>query len=416
MFFCFKAPTMNTHTRNTLLALSAMVLGISSCAPAAESRTTGWRTDGTGRYPAARPPTTWGPDQNVIWASPMSSWSNATPVIVGGRIFNCAEPTTLVCLRLSDGQLLWEKNNSYDDALGPGHDLNMPKTHGHNGYSSSTPVTDGKRIYAVFGNGVVACYDLDGNRHWIKMHEAPVEGWGHSASPVLVDGKLILKLKDLAALDPASGEVLWRQTVKHSFGSPIAARVGDLDVIITPSGSLLHPDDGRELANCDIHLEYNAPIVDGDIVYFITSKKGIAARMAATADGNLALENLWQTSLPGDRFYASPVYHDGLIYAITRGQRFTVIDATDGNVVRDEKLDLSKAGGGNSVYSSPTLAGDQLYLFGLDGSALVIDPGPTGKIVARNAIEETRSCPVFLDTRMYLRGMSKLYCIGQDER
>ena len=36
----------------------------------------GWRMDGTGRYPDARPDTQWSPVTNVLWATPMSNWGN----------------------------------------------------------------------------------------------------------------------------------------------------------------------------------------------------------------------------------------------------------------------------------------------------------------------------------------------------
>ena len=61
----------------------------------AEAGETGWRTDGTGRYPDAKPPVTFAPGENVVWATPLPSWSNASPVLVEDRIFVCAEPDTL---------------------------------------------------------------------------------------------------------------------------------------------------------------------------------------------------------------------------------------------------------------------------------------------------------------------------------
>jgi len=52
----------------------------------------GWRTDGTGTYPKANPLTKWSTTQNVIWKTPLAKWSNATPIIVGDRLFVCGEP------------------------------------------------------------------------------------------------------------------------------------------------------------------------------------------------------------------------------------------------------------------------------------------------------------------------------------
>ena len=45
----------------------------------------------------------------------------------------------------------------------------QPGTHPTAGYSAPTPVTNGKEVYVAFGNGLVACFDLDGNRQWLKL-------------------------------------------------------------------------------------------------------------------------------------------------------------------------------------------------------------------------------------------------------
>ncbi|HCN08111.1 MAG TPA: hypothetical protein DIT01_09270, partial [Lentisphaeria bacterium] len=58
----------------------------------------GWRTDGTGEYPDAKPVTTFSEAENVVWKTPLPATSNATPVITGNRIFVCSEPTTLICV------------------------------------------------------------------------------------------------------------------------------------------------------------------------------------------------------------------------------------------------------------------------------------------------------------------------------
>ena len=61
-----------------------------------------------------------------------------------------------------------------------------PGTHPTAGYSAPTPVTDGKEVFVAYGNGLVACYDLDGNRKWLKLIEHTNLAFAHSGSPVLV--------------------------------------------------------------------------------------------------------------------------------------------------------------------------------------------------------------------------------------
>src|SRR5262249_10456251 len=72
--------------------------------------------------------------------------------------------------------------------------------HPTGGYSSPTPVTDGKHVYVLYGNGLVASYDLDGKRQWLKLIEHSGMYFGQGASPVLVGDKLLVHFEDLVAL------------------------------------------------------------------------------------------------------------------------------------------------------------------------------------------------------------------------
>ena len=77
----------------------------------------GFRGNGQGRFPDATPVTEWGPAKNVVWKTPMPNWSNACPALCGDRLFVCSEPTTLLCVSLADGKILWQESNNYLDIL-----------------------------------------------------------------------------------------------------------------------------------------------------------------------------------------------------------------------------------------------------------------------------------------------------------
>src|SRR5690349_20113601 len=77
----------------------------------------GWRTDGTGAYTSATPPKEWSKTKNILWSTPLTASSHATPVITGEKLFICAEPETLLCINTADGKILWQKTNTLDDAL-----------------------------------------------------------------------------------------------------------------------------------------------------------------------------------------------------------------------------------------------------------------------------------------------------------
>jgi outer membrane protein assembly factor BamB len=399
----------------------------------------------------------------VVWAARLPDWSNSSPVISKGRVFVCAEPSKLVCLGASDGKILWEKSNTYEEALGPEEvarwrenqkkadglnqqvmptdealikakrelrakpedselkkkveeltkkrnelraqlqalgDPQMPGTHPENGYSSCTPTTDGKLVYALFGSGLAACYDFDGNRKWIKFVEKPAAGWGQSSSPLLVGDKLLILINSLTALNAATGEQLWRAPSPQRWGSPVAARVGDADVVVTPGGDVIAVADGKVIAGGLATLDYCAPVVENGIAYFI-QHGGKAIRLNGDKP-----ETLWQTSPVNERYYASPVIHDGLIYAVMQHGEFSVIDAKDGKVVHQRKLSL-----GGTAYSSVTLAKNLLFVTGENGTTMVLQTGREPKEIARNQLERFKSCPVFVGNLMYVRAREKLYCI-----
>ena len=238
-------------------------------------------------YPKAQPPLEWSATKNVVWSTPMPGYGVSHPVLLGQRIFICAEPATLLCLNRDDGKILWQKTNSYaelevapdvrerikeeqakiaviagkesavrkerklSNALSSrtrrrGGDreeapavpqaarrtqkgereadlgvlYSQPGTHPTAGYTAATPVTNGKEVFVAFGNGLVACFDLDGNRKWLKLIEHSNAAFAHSGSPVLAGGKLLIHFTDLVALDPKTGtescaSSIRRATARH---------------------------------------------------------------------------------------------------------------------------------------------------------------------------------------------------------
>ena len=432
----------------------------------------GWRTDGTGTYPNIHPPLEWSNQDNVHWATPMPSWSNSTPIIVRERLFVCSEPTSLVCLRLADGEILWQADNSTIELLPPAqanhlreelkqaepmheefrevnnqvgllkrklkknpdnesltNDLQVlcdrqdelkdklapleehiltGKAHPACGFSTATPVSDGRHIYVMFGNAVAACYDLEGERQWIKR----IDPWigGHSTSPLLVGDKLLVHATHLVALNKETGDEMWRIKAARRCGTPVSTRIGNIDVIATANGDIIRVTDGRKLAEgLGGGLDYNSPIVrDGLLCY---SQADTRAWKLPAGDASSKPELLWQTQIKKDRYYASPVYLNGLIYSITRNNVLSVIDANNGQLIYEKTLDLGKG----DAFPSMSVAGGYLFVSNSNGTTLVLKPGRQYESVAKNELEEFRSSLVFVGDRLYVRGLNHVYCITDDK-
>src|SRR5262249_31187727 len=90
------------------------------------------------------------------------------------------------CLDLKTGKWLWQREPRKGI---PGSTIHLKNT-----YASETPVTDGRRLYAYFGNHGVFCYDLAGKELWSRdlgTYKTRM-GWGTGASPVLHKDRLFI--------------------------------------------------------------------------------------------------------------------------------------------------------------------------------------------------------------------------------
>jgi len=369
----------------------------------------GWRTDGTGIYPDATPPIEWG-KQNVVWSTPLPGRSHAIPVVLGERIFVCSDPSALMCINTADGSVRWQHELNYANVEMPdGTDSKLPPTHGNNGHSTPTPVTDGVHVWVLSGIGIAACFDLEGNQVWARFIDKPTHEWGHSASPALIDGVLVVAIRQFHGLDARTGKERWSTDSALSWGSPTATRVGDEAILLTAHGAAIRVRDGAKIDAQLGKLEYATPVVQDGIAYYIEGN-AVAVKLGPLDGTTLQTEQLWRQKLKGSRHYASPVIHDGLIYAVSDEGKFSITDAATGEVYDQRKLDF--VSGGNSVYPSVSFAGGHIFMGCQEGVTVVLEPGKTYKQIARNKTEGYRSTPVFVGNRMYLRTFSHLTCFS----
>jgi outer membrane protein assembly factor BamB len=452
----------------------------------------GWRMDGRSDFSTAKPQTQWGPADRVVWATPLPQWSNAGPVLVGDKIFVCAEPSTLLCLD-SSGKILWQHSADYSDlpappaaeveknratiatehlaekaaalqaeikakndllaplkadaaakkddaaakakvddmakeiapldqklkelndriqSLLPLSERKLPPTHPTNGYTTATPVSDGRFVYAAFGSGVVACYAMDGTRQWLRLFpENTRRGWGNATSPVLVGDLLITHYLDMVALDPATGKEVWRVPHGHNWGTPAIVTLGKLALLATDGGEVVNAADGKTVATT-MKLTYCSPLAKDDVVYCADMGKAQAFRLSADDHGGVTAKMLWETNISSDRHYASPLLAGGFLYLVNKDGVLDVVDGKTGAVAYQQKLAL-----GGTVYPSPVLDGNVVIVSSDNGKSVVLKQGPSYEEVARCKLDPFRATPVCSGSRMFVRTCppkdSKLFCIGE---
>lgn len=397
-------------------ALDSARQSVSTSVAAAPTQTIGWRNDGSGRYPLATPPLEWSETKNILWKTKIGPNKYSSPILVDGRIFLLADPAWLCCVNAADGKLLWQRSNGFSD-------LPEKVTAGHRladaGNTAGTPVSDGQFVYVVFGTGIVACYDLAGVRQWIRYFPLkPATEYGRATSPVLADGKLLVTLSYLLAIDPKTGREVWsNKNVPESYGTPVVAKLLGAEVLVMPSGQIVRVTDGVILAGDLGGLKFASPIVQDDRVYLVQTGTSAYQFSAATA-GKWAGKPVWEQELEGT-FYASAVWYRGLIYAVANEYKFSILDARDGKLLTTKELVFPNLTGrpdaeAANMYTSLVVAGNYLYVFNDQGDVLVLKPGREYQELRRNHLGDGHGgAPVFAGRHLYLRSGEFLYGIGE---
>ena len=446
----------------TASSFHAAILTLTVVAAASATPPVGWRNDGTGKFPAANPPISWAADRNIIWRTETPGRSLASPVVVGNRVFVTAQPAELVCFSTKGGKKLWQRSQQYIDVFGKAkgegieknlvlaHDLGKqvsalhrerdaarkandtdkqknigerinalrkriagltvfpPMPGGDTANTGSTPTSDGKNVFTVFGTGIVSSHTLSGKRNWIKFIEAP--GSGHCASPLLVDGKLIVHLRNLIALNAATGEMVWTAKTGARHGSPVVAHIDGTPVVVTPAGAVVRVADGRIVAKNQFRLNHSSPIVNAGVVYAMQDGSIKAVTLTNTAADKAVTRIAWETSGSRASRLASSIYHKGLLYSVTEKGILEVTDAKTGRRVYRRRLKFK----GGRVDASVALAGNRLFVSNTRGATVVFHPGKNYREIARSMLKDgTSSSPAFAGRRLYIRTRKFLYCIGQ---
>jgi outer membrane protein assembly factor BamB len=212
--------------------------------------------NGTGVSPTSGLPVEFGPDKNVVWKTPLPP-GHSSPVLTATRIFVTAHTPEkeqyklfVICLDRQSGKELWRREVP---RVLKGRLQNV------NGPASPSPVTDGSGVYVLLQDFGLMAFDADGGERW-RLPLGPFNMfYGFGASPILVDGALILAVDQdlhsyLMAVDTRSGKIRWtvdRPSVISGYSTPTVYRPanGPTQVIIPESFQLssYSVDDGRRV-------------------------------------------------------------------------------------------------------------------------------------------------------------------------
>ena len=372
---------------------------------------------------------------DILWKAELPGKGGSTPIVWKDRIVitsGVGEGTDgedgVLCYDWS-GKLLWQVK------LGK----QIPGRNARGSGSCPSAVTDGERLFVFFKSSTVAALDFNGKILW-KTNLQDSYGeityfWDLGSSPVLVNGNVVIPVMHegssyLIALEQASGKVAWKtdrnyvcaRETAQSYTTPLVVREGSRTTIIVwganhltghdaATGKLIWSYSGFNPENRAAWRTIASPVFSQGIVLVPYGRGQYMAGMKSGGSGEMTEKDfLWQKSGIGTDV-ATPVISDGKVYILGFNGTLWCLDILTGNEVWKSTLP-----GGNGVYySSPTLAGDKLYICSDEGAFFVCQISSSGaRIINQTKFDDyVVATPVLVRDRILLRGTKYFYCIGK---
>jgi outer membrane protein assembly factor BamB len=169
--------------------------------------------------------------KGLLWKIDLPLPGAGSPIVWGDHVFLSGADTkghgAVFAYDAKSGKLLWRGEVPL---------TGEPKIFDeHTTFAAPTPVTDGKRVYAVFATGAIAAFNLDGSSAWTEDLDVPEIEYGYASSPALYKNLLIVQFDQeaegeaaLIAFATETGKTVWRakRNMGPSWGSPAVIETG----------------------------------------------------------------------------------------------------------------------------------------------------------------------------------------------
>ena len=374
-------------------------------------------------------PIAWSPTENIVWktAIPGNGWSS--PIVYDDLVFlttttDEGKSCHVICVNRSDGEINWDKEV---------HRQQTGAKRAQNSYATPTPVTDGKKVYAVFADGTVVAVDFSGEVVWKNSEVEFHSLHGLGASPVLAGDQLIMPFDGnspedrtigwkvpwdqaiVLSVDTATGDVRWK-------GKRGQSRVGHVSPILI--------DDGKQVVSAGGDRVQGHDVKTGELVWSVYSKGEGVTPSPAIGDGMIFTSSGFEeptirairTDGQGDVTEShieweqkkgvpaipSFLYVSPYLYTITRDNILHCVEASSGDIVWVKRLP-------GTYWASPVFADGRVYILSEEGITFVLRPGPKYDEIARNHLQEQCMASMAVSQgRFFIRTAKHLYCIGQE--
>jgi outer membrane protein assembly factor BamB len=365
------------------------------------------------------PPTKWSASENIAWKASLPGRGLSSPIVVGERVFvTCSsgfreDRLHVVCFSVKDGSRLWDRQFS-----ATGRTSHFPTS----SVASSTPASDGQRIFALYSSNDLICLDLDGNLQWFRGltfdHSNASNSLGMASSPLLVGSTLVTQIENdseslATGIDVTNGVSRWT-SVRPKRANWTSAILwpkrfgGDEDLALLQSSegiSAIKPLTG------DVAWKYSegastipSSVVADGILYAVSN--GITALKPPT--DSASLEQLWKASKLGPGT-GSPLVYNGRLYSINSAGVLLAADLKSGAIKWQLRIPGPFSG-------SAVAAGGHLFVFNEKGEGHCVKLGDdAGELVSTGDLAgEVFMCtPAISNGAIYVRSDKTLWKIAE---
>lgn len=376
-------------------------------------------------------PVSWSATQHVRWKTdiPGEGWSS--PIVFDDHVFlTTATEEGVSCRAIAvdrtTGRVLWNVEVVRQAPR---------KKRRENSYASPTPVTDGERVFVVFGDGSIAALDYEGRILWTNRDVKFYSHHGLGASPILDRERLIMPFDSssdgpdikvgwkipwrnavVLALVKQTGEVAWtgrRGLSRLAHVTPVVLGEGKGRRIISNAGDVVQafePTTGRRLWSVYSQGEGVTPsMVIGDGLIFTASgfEEPTIRAIRPGGSGDVTRSHIAWEQKKGVPTLSSLLYVKGFLYTMTAEGVVTCFRGKSGEIVWQGRL-------GGKHWASPVYADGRIYFLDEEGTTRVIAPGTKFKLLAENRLNEhCQASPAVSQGNIFLRTARRLYCIGK---
>ena len=174
-------------------------------------------------------PATWPKELTKKWTVNVGL-GEASPVLVGDKVYTFGRlggDEVTMCLEAATGKEIWSDKYAAVKITGAASGFPGPR---------STPAVGEGKVCTLGVGGVVSCLDAASGKVVWRKETGSKPQFYTSTSPMIVDGKCIVFVKDLTAYDLTSGDVKWTGPSSTPYGSPVLMTVDGTKQIVTPTG------------------------------------------------------------------------------------------------------------------------------------------------------------------------------------